>query len=84
MIMLDLNHSEDFLIKKSIYLLRQIPHDETITYHSDVSVQDSLEALIQSLSLHPEYSLIIKSHPVNLSAMSDLKKIYSIYLSYLN
>ena len=57
----------------------QIPHDETITYHSDVSVQDSLQALIESLSLHPGYSLIIKSHPVNLSAMVDLKKIYQNY-----
>ena len=55
-----------------------MPHDETIQYHSDVSVEDSLEALC-FLLLVDSYSIVIKSHPANLSAMKSLRRICDQY-----
>ena len=54
----------------------QIPHDETIRFHSDVSVEASLDALIQSIDSFPNLALVIKGHPVNPSSMKSLKNIF--------
>ena len=54
----------------------QIPHDETIQFHSDVSVEASLEALIKSIYCFPNLALVIKGHPVNPSSMQSLKNIF--------
>ena len=59
----------------------QIPHDETIRFHSDVSVENSLRAIIESLRHFPKLSLVIKGHPANIVAMSGLKEIFSNYKS---
>ena len=64
------------LPKKYILFPCQIPHDETIRYHSDVSVEDSLRALLASLQIYSDYFIIIKGHPANTQAMARLKNIY--------
>lgn len=68
--------SKHKLPEKFILFPCQIPHDETIRFHSDISVEDSLRALLASLQHFSDYSLVIKGHPANEAAMSSLKNIY--------
>ena len=57
----------------------QLPHDETIRFHSDVSVEQALSAVIEGIQQFQSCSLIIKGHPANPIAM---KSLYNIYLKY--
>ncbi len=52
----------------------QIPHDETIKFHSDVSVADALRMTIDWCNSRGR-TLVIKGHPVNPSSMTELKQI---------
>ena len=71
------------LPSKYVFFPCQLPHDETIKFHSDVSVEKSLEALILWAVKNPtEIKLVIKSHPANLQAMANLKEIFKKYLSH--
>ena len=56
-----------------ILFVCQIPHDETIIYHSDVEVIDGLK---QSIEYAKEQGkqIVVKGHPVNPGSMSELKK----------
>ena len=56
----------------------QIPHDETIKYHSDISVETALLATIQA-TLFTNHKLIVKGHPVNPGSMETLKEITAKY-----
>ena len=68
---------------KYIFFPCQLPHDETIKFHSDVSVEKSLEALILWVARNSsEIKLVIKSHPANLQAMEQLKEILKKYLPH--
>ena len=67
------------LPEKYIFFPCQIPHDETIQYHSDVSVEDSLEAILESLHHFSEYSVVIKGHPANTISMKPFRDIYERY-----
>ena len=69
-------HVEYDLPEKYILFPCQIPHDETIRFHSDISVEDSLKALLTSIQLFSNYSIVIKGHPANKESMSVLKNIY--------
>ena len=51
--------------------LCQIPHDETIKYHSDVSVFDAMIATCEATK-KLNIPLIVKGHPVNPSSMGSL------------
>ena len=56
----------------------QIPHDETIKYHSNVTVERALEVtaqVCQSMNM----PLIVKGHPVNPASMANLKEICAKY-----
>jgi len=56
----------------------QIPHDETIKYHSDVTVEQALDEtcrVTESLGI----KLVVKGHPVNPSSMHSLKQIANQY-----
>jgi hypothetical protein len=56
----------------------QIPHDETIKYHSDVTVEQALEATCiatQELNI----PLYVKGHPVNPMSMVNLMAIATKY-----
>jgi hypothetical protein len=54
----------------------QIPHDQTILYHSDVKVEEALERLLKDMAvLSPAMKVVVKGHPVNPGSMAELKKI---------
>ena len=74
---------QEELPTKFILFPCQIPHDETIIYHSDVNVEQSLSALLSSLNYCSEYSILIKGHPANIQAMTSLKNIYNSYKAQL-
>jgi len=54
----------------------QIPHDETIKYHSKVSVEEALSLTIKQCRKDKKF-LIVKGHPVNPGSMQPLRKICS-------
>jgi hypothetical protein len=61
-----------------VLYLCQIPHDETIKYHSDVTVEQALEATClatQELNI----PLYVKGHPVNPTSMINLMSIATKY-----
>ena len=62
----------------------QIPHDETIKYHSDVSVADSLDSLIAAVLRSDDFSLVVKGHPANLDAMKSLKEVFYLHKKKLD
>ena len=65
----------DWWVKQNyLFFPCQIPHDETIKFHSDVSVADALRATIK-VAKELNRELIIKGHPVNPGSMSELKEI---------
>jgi hypothetical protein len=56
----------------------QIPHDETIKFHSDVTVEEALERTCiatQEIGMN----LVVKGHPVNPGSMQSLKDIAKKY-----
>lgn len=56
-----------------ILFVCQIPHDETIKYHSDVEVLDALKACLEAGRARG-VPVVVKGHPVNPNSMVDLKK----------
>ena len=65
----------DWWVKKDyLFFPCQIPHDETIKFHSEISVADALRATIK-VAKELGKELIIKGHPVNPGSMSELKEI---------
>ncbi len=59
------------LPKKFFFFPCQIPHDETIKYHSDISVLDALVATCKATE-KLNVPLIVKGHPVNPDSMIPL------------
>jgi hypothetical protein len=57
----------------------QLPHDETIKYHSDFSVEYFVEKLCQMAQRIRGMRVVFKGHPVNLKSMEPLKKIINVY-----
>ncbi len=64
--------------KGYIFFPCQIPHDETIKYHSDVSVADALLETIDFAS-GAGLNVIVKGHPVNRASCEPLRKITEKY-----
>jgi len=63
-----------------IFIPLQLPHDETIMYHSDISVAEFVEAVCKWADASPDApTAVFKGHPVNLAAMLPLKEIISKY-----
>jgi len=62
-----------------IFVPLQLPHDETITWHSDISVEDFVYKLCEWTMTHNKPDIIFKGHPVNLSSMLPLKQIIDGY-----
>lgn len=60
---------------KYIVVPLQLPHDETIKYHSNFSVPHFVEQLCKFASTQKDYQFVFKGHPVNFAAMEPLKKI---------
>ena len=56
----------------------QIPHDETIKFHSDVTVEEALEVTCTATQ-EIGMNLVVKGHPVNPGSMQSLKEIVKNY-----
>lgn len=61
-----------------VLYLCQIPHDETIKYHSDVTVEQALEATCKATK-ELNVPLYVKGHPVNPMSMVNLMSIATKY-----
>lgn len=63
-----------------IFVPLQLPHDETILWHSDISCMQFVEALCQWADQSSENPRIVfKGHPINLASMGPLKQVISGY-----
>ena len=69
----DLKISTDYVL-----FLCQIPHDETIKYHSQVSVWDALKYTLEATK-ELNISLIVKGHPVNPGSMYPFQTLCKLY-----
>lgn len=56
----------------------QIPHDQTILYHSNVTVEDALTRTCEA-TLANKQTLVVKGHPVNPGSMVTLRTIAAKY-----
>lgn len=61
-----------------VLYLCQIPHDETIKYHSDVTVEQALEATCKATEAL-NIPLYVKGHPINPTSMINLMSIATKY-----
>jgi hypothetical protein len=61
-----------------VLFLCQIPHDETIKYHSDVSVWDALKYTLEATK-ELNMPLVVKGHPVNPGSMYPLQTLCKLY-----
>jgi len=62
------------LPEKFVFFPCQIPHDQTIKLHSDISVPEALEKTIE-IAVSLKMPLIVKPHPQNKLAMQPLSEI---------
>ena len=63
-----------------IFVPLQLPHDETIKYHSDISVEGYVEKLCEWADSDPSNPIVVfKGHPINIESMVPLKKIIRKY-----
>ncbi len=77
-------HQETDIKPGYIFFPCQIPHDETIKYHSDISVENALRNTIRYVNSHNSYTpkdkhlqVVIKGHPVNPGSMVKLREIFA-------
>ena len=78
------DHKETDLEPGYVFFPCQLPHDETIKYHSDVEVADALKGTMEWVRnynfYHPgpqKRHIVIKGHPVNPGAMHSLRQVYA-------
>lgn len=65
-------------IDKGYYIIvpLQLPHDETIKYHSDFSVEEFVTRICEwVVNTEDAPEVVFKGHPVNLKSMQPLKEI---------
>lgn len=71
-------------IDKGYYIIvpLQLPHDETIKYHSDFSVEEFVTRICQWVADNEDApEVVFKGHPVNLKSMEPLKQIIDKFRS---
>lgn len=61
-----------------VLFLCQIPHDETIKYHSDISVFNALMNTCEATK-KLNMALVVKGHPVNPGSMYPLQSLCKLY-----
>lgn len=61
-----------------IFVPLQLPHDLTIKYHSDISVEEFVTKLCE-WSKETNKTIMFKGHPVNIESMKPLKEIIHKY-----
>jgi hypothetical protein len=64
--------------KSYILVPLQLPHDETIKYHSDVTVPEMVKAMCEWAD-NGGMHVVFKGHPINLGAMQPLMEIIEQY-----
>ena len=57
----------------ALYLC-QLPHDETIRFHSDVTVEEALQCTLEACAATGIF-VVVKGHPINRESMQPLKRI---------
>ena len=72
------DHKPITLPKDYVLYLCQIPHDETIRYHSKITVEQAITATCQATK-ELGIPLVLKGHPVNPGSMEPLKQIANKY-----
>jgi hypothetical protein len=65
-----------------VFVPIQIPHDETIKYHSDVTVPQMVKAMCEWAE-SSQVPVVFKGHPVNASAMVPIMEIIEQYKNVL-
>jgi hypothetical protein len=64
----------------TIFVPLQLPHDETIKYHADITVPEFVEALCKWADESDDRpNILFKGHPVNLTSMEPLRRIIERY-----
>jgi hypothetical protein len=61
-----------------IFVPLQLPHDETIKYHSDITVPEFVESLCRWSSIS-NVPIVFKGHPANIQSMEPLVDIIGRY-----
>lgn len=64
--------------KNYVLFTCQLPHDHTIKYHSDVSVETALQLTLESAHRCGK-KVLVKGHPINPGSMEPLKAITKKY-----
>jgi len=72
------DHKDVVLPNDYVLYLCQIPHDETIRYHSEVKVEEAITRTCEATD-KLGLPLVIKGHPVNPGSMESLKQIANKY-----
>jgi len=73
------DNGKDFVLDEEfIFVPLQLPHDETIKYHSDVDVPNLVASLCHWSSVS-KVPVIFKGHPINRESMEPLKEIIKQY-----
>ncbi len=63
-----------------IFVPLQLPHDETIRWHADISCEQFVKSLCDwAEKKHNGPKVIFKGHPINLESMAPLKNIIDHY-----
>jgi hypothetical protein len=63
------------LPKDYIFVPLQLPHDETIKYHSAITVEEFVESLCVWAKNNPTENIVFKGHPANIASMEPLVNI---------
>ena len=70
------NYKRSLKTNSFIFVPLQIPHDQTIIYHSNISVEEFVSKLCRWVgNTDFEVDIIFKGHPANIKSMTPLVKI---------
>ena len=61
-------------LRKFLFFPCQIPHDESLRFHSNVTEVDVIKRLVEWADINKQY-VVFKKHPANLKAMKEFDEI---------
>ena len=70
--------SPDSIGKEYVLWICQLPHDQTVQYHSDVSSEGALHDACETTK-KLGITLLVKGHPINLASMQSQREIAQRY-----
>jgi hypothetical protein len=71
-------HKTVFSLDDFVLFSCQIPHDETIKFHSEISVLEGLRHTLEYFK-DKDQKVVVKGHPMNPGSMSELRELTSRY-----